>query len=61
MADKQDRAESKTEMYWTIAFIVLSLGLIILGLAGGALMHSLLAIASLILVIQLLSEGAIDV
>ncbi len=57
MAEKINQAATKSVMYWTIAIIVLSLGLIIAGQSGGALIHSLLSAATLILAIQLLSES----
>ncbi len=48
-------------MFWTIVFIVLALGLIVVGQMGGGLIHFLLAVAMLIFVIQLLSEWRTEV
>jgi len=43
-------------MLWTILVIALTLALIVIGQLGGTLIHLLLAVATLILVIQLFSE-----
>jgi hypothetical protein len=43
-------------MFWTILIIALTLGLIVVGQLGGLLIHLLLAVATLILVIQFFSE-----
>lgn len=43
-------------MFWTILLILLMLGLIVIGQLGGSVVHMLLAIATVILVIQLFSE-----
>lgn len=43
-------------MLWTILIIALTLALIVLGQMSGTLIHLLLAIATLVLVIQLLTD-----
>ncbi|MGH9834648.1 MAG: hypothetical protein ACREBD_00160 [Blastocatellia bacterium] len=42
-------------MLWTILVIALTLALIVIGQMGGTLVHLLLAVATLVLVIQLFS------
>lgn len=42
-------------MLWTILVIALTLALIVIGQMGGTLIHLLLAVATLVLVIQLFS------
>jgi hypothetical protein len=43
-------------MLWTILLIILMLGLVVIGRLGGSVVHLLLAVATVILVIQLFSE-----
>jgi hypothetical protein len=43
-------------MFWTIIVILLMLGLIVIGQLGGSVIHLLLAVATVVLVIQLVSE-----
>jgi hypothetical protein len=44
-------------MFWTIAVILLMLALIVIGQLGGSVIHLLLAVATVVLVIQLYSES----
>jgi hypothetical protein len=53
---EKKRTERKRLMFWTILLILLMLGLIVIGQLGGSVVHMLLAIATVILVIQLFSE-----